>query len=136
MCFKRFVAKKDWITYTKAAQCSDPTTASGKSDLRVRYQSASVNAPATCQAEAQERTCTNGNWDAWSGTFSHDTCAVVQAFSKLLFVVEIPIPYAMNESVLLLPSFIYLPSFTLPYRPSLLPFISSSLFSGLMSRLA
>mmetsp|Transcript_85077 Transcript_85077/g.150680 ORF Transcript_85077/g.150680 Transcript_85077/m.150680 type:complete len:1088 (-) Transcript_85077:54-3317(-) len=58
-------------------QCSNPTASHGAKDTRNRYQSSQVNAPASCKMETQERTCSNGNWGGWSGSYSQTSCKVM-----------------------------------------------------------
>ena len=56
------------------AQCGTATHSS--SETRTYYYSSSVNAPASCSEETQTRTCDNGNWGVWSGTYTHSSCLV------------------------------------------------------------
>ena len=51
-------------------------TPHGQSVSQVRYEAASVAFGHTCRSEAQTRTCTNGTWSAWSGTFAAESCDV------------------------------------------------------------
>jgi hypothetical protein len=41
---------------------------------RLRFEQAQVVAPAVCTSETQKRTCSGGNFTAWSGTFSAESC--------------------------------------------------------------
>jgi hypothetical protein len=43
-------------------------------ELRVRYESASVPYSSSCVPETQTRTCDNGAWSSWSGLFSAEEC--------------------------------------------------------------
>ncbi len=52
--------------------------ASGESQTRVRFQAASVIAPAQCVSENQSRLCSNGVFSAYSGSFTNANCSVQQ----------------------------------------------------------
>ncbi len=54
------------------------SVASGDSQTRIRFQAASVTAPATCLSETQVRTCNNGSFSAYSGSFSNLACSIIQ----------------------------------------------------------
>lgn len=56
--------------------CTDPDTEHGGSDHRTRYATASVPFGSSCEAEDQTRTCSNGAWSDWSGTYAYETCSV------------------------------------------------------------
>ena len=43
---------------------------------RVAFAAASVTSPSACMSETQTRTCDDGQWSAWSGTFSFQLCTV------------------------------------------------------------
>mmetsp|Transcript_44646 Transcript_44646/g.78505 ORF Transcript_44646/g.78505 Transcript_44646/m.78505 type:complete len:1022 (+) Transcript_44646:94-3159(+) len=58
------------------ARCSSPDAAHGGEESRDKYEAASVNAPATCQSESQTRTCNDGSWSGWSGSYSQSECKV------------------------------------------------------------
>lgn len=46
----------------------------GTSENRIRYESLTVAAGATCQSETQTRTCKNHEFSEWTGTFTHESC--------------------------------------------------------------
>lgn len=50
----------------------------GQTETRTRYQSSSVTAPANCVSETQTRTCTNGSFSNFTGSFIHSSCTVNQ----------------------------------------------------------
>ncbi len=50
------------------------SVAHGTNEERVRYQSEAVAQGSTCMSETQTRTCQNGTFSAWTGTFTHETC--------------------------------------------------------------
>ncbi len=52
------------------------STLHGTSQSRKRYRTASVAYGSSCQAETQTRTCTNGSFSTWTGTYTYDTCTV------------------------------------------------------------
>jgi len=58
------------------ARCSNPDKAHGGKDSRTRWASSSVNAPAKCQSQTQTRTCNDGTFSAWSGTYTKTACSV------------------------------------------------------------
>jgi hypothetical protein len=51
-------------------------TPSGETESRERYAVASVPHGGTCSVEVQTRTCENGTWSSWSGSFDHAQCHV------------------------------------------------------------
>jgi hypothetical protein len=51
------------------------------SQTRVRYQAAQVPFGSQCAQQDQSRTCNNGSWSNWSGTYTAETCAVQAAAS-------------------------------------------------------
>lgn len=51
------------------------TVAHGGFDSRVRYQTSSVPYGSTCVSETQTRTCTDGQWSLFDGTYTEPTCA-------------------------------------------------------------
>ena len=53
------------------AACKD-----GETEARVRYEAAEVSADELCKAEAQSRTCVDGHFGAFSGTFTSEHCQV------------------------------------------------------------
>jgi hypothetical protein len=63
-------------TTTSQARCSNPDTAHGGSDSRTRYEASSVYSPAECQSESQSRSCSDGSWGVWSGSYTQSSCAV------------------------------------------------------------
>lgn len=54
-------------------------TPHGTSEARVMYQAETVPYGESCVQEAQSRTCDNGSWAPWSGTFPHEACSVETA---------------------------------------------------------
>eukprot|EP00493_Phyllostaurus_siculus_P025128 UN25472 len=50
--------------------CSDAEGAAAHADVqtKVLYESAVVTAPATCASQTWSRTCSYGNWGAWTST--------------------------------------------------------------------
>lgn len=48
----------------------------GTAENRTRFESALVTFGAECVTEQQSRSCSNGAWSAWSGTFAAASCAV------------------------------------------------------------
>ncbi len=52
-----------------------------QTQLRTRYQTTSVPFGETCTQEVQERTCNNGTFSDWTGTFPHAACEVENALS-------------------------------------------------------
>lgn len=55
------------------ARCSNDI-AHGGTESRTMYASSSVDAPAACESESQTRTCSDGRFGTWSGTYSSSTC--------------------------------------------------------------
>jgi hypothetical protein len=53
-----------------------PVALSGATQARLRYAVASAPSAAECQPETQYRTCQNGSWSAWSGSFQEASCLV------------------------------------------------------------
>ncbi len=49
-------------------------TPSGGTESRLRYAQETVPYGQTCAAEEQYRTCTDGSFGAWSGTYTYATC--------------------------------------------------------------
>ena len=49
-------------------------TAHGDDVSRLRFATATVPADSTCDSEKQIRSCDDGVWGAWSGTYTHVTC--------------------------------------------------------------
>lgn len=67
-------------TYTYAMCNSLPAgscdvTPNGASETRIMYASAAVPGPASCTSESQTRLCTDGAFDAWTGTFTEAACS-------------------------------------------------------------
>lgn len=52
------------------------STRHGQSETRTMYQSSSVTAPASCVSETQTRTCNNGTFTNYSGSYTHSSCTV------------------------------------------------------------
>jgi hypothetical protein len=46
----------------------------GESQQRVRYEAPTVAHDQNCVSETQSRTCTDGIWSAWSGTYAYESC--------------------------------------------------------------
>jgi hypothetical protein len=59
--------------------CEDngATFVHGAPQTRQRFQAATVPFEASCVAESQTRTCSNGSWGAWSGSFAAESCDVL-----------------------------------------------------------
>lgn len=51
-------------------------TPHGGEQTRTRYQSESVAFGGTCTSEQQTRTCDDGTWGDWSGSYGYDACTV------------------------------------------------------------
>jgi hypothetical protein len=49
----------------------------GKSEERIRFETATASAGVGCNAETQQRTCFDGTESAWSGSFTFESCQVV-----------------------------------------------------------
>ena len=64
-------------TCTVAPPASCEGTASGTKETRKRFEKLSVPAGTTCRGQDQTRTCTNGKWSAWTGTYTELTCKVL-----------------------------------------------------------
>jgi hypothetical protein len=45
-------------------------------ETRTRFEASLVPADQTCKDEEQQRTCSNGAWGEWSGTFAAESCDV------------------------------------------------------------
>jgi hypothetical protein len=56
------------------ANCGD--TPHGQEETRTRYHSSSVPAGQSCASEIQTRTCNNGWWGPWSGSYAFESCSV------------------------------------------------------------
>jgi pectate lyase len=56
--------------------CNDGV-AHGETQSRVRYQAATVPYGAVCKQETQRRTCTNGVFSSWSGSYAATSCKVL-----------------------------------------------------------
>lgn len=68
-------------TYTEATcvvtgRPSCDATPHGNDETRRRYAAESVAAGSLCVSESQTRTCSDGVWGAWSGTYTFVSCAV------------------------------------------------------------
>jgi len=50
-------------------------------ETRERYEAATVSYGTTCVSETQRRTCADGVWSGWSGTFTQPSCVVLDAAS-------------------------------------------------------
>ncbi len=53
------------------------STPSGGQQTRTGYEQPQVRAGSSCNAETQVRTCDNGAFGEWGGTFAHPTCEVL-----------------------------------------------------------
>jgi len=56
------------------AQCHSPTTSHGGTTTRTQYESPIVNLPDTCTSQEQTRTCSDGQWTEWSGSYDYPSC--------------------------------------------------------------
>ncbi len=54
------------------------SVAHGASESRTRYASATVPHGSTCVSETQTRTCQDGTFSAWTGSFTHTSCETLQ----------------------------------------------------------
>jgi hypothetical protein len=55
------------------AACTDPEMPHGATDQRIRFLE--PEAPVvSCESEQQSRTCFDGTWSEWSGTYEFETC--------------------------------------------------------------
>jgi hypothetical protein len=61
-----------------ASSAGEPCTEAEASrvDTRVRYREASGTKQKPCALEVQTRTCHDGTWSAWTGTFSESQCVM------------------------------------------------------------
>ncbi len=77
----------DWTGTFEFESCTvDPPascdgTAHGDVESRTRYQSANVPFGSACVSETQTRTCDNGVWGAWNGTYKNESCTVAEPAS-------------------------------------------------------
>ncbi len=55
------------------AGCTSPSVAHGGTDSRTRYL-ASAPVGTSCTSEGQSRTCSNGSWGGWSGSYTATSC--------------------------------------------------------------
>jgi len=55
-------------------QCESPTTPHGGTTARTRYRESFVTFQNTCASETQTKTCSNGDWSSWSGTYTFASC--------------------------------------------------------------
>ena len=64
------------LTCTVQAASACGSTANGGTESRIAYSVSSVPSGQSCSAyqQSQTRTCTNGVWSAWSGTYQNLTC--------------------------------------------------------------
>jgi len=51
-------------------------TPHGGTETRIRYKEASVPSGGTCDKETQTRTCKDGTWGEFSGSYTHESCTV------------------------------------------------------------
>lgn len=61
------------------SDCGD--TAHGDDELRVRFATEVADFDSECEEETQTRTCDDGNFSEWSGTFEAATCEIRPAFA-------------------------------------------------------
>jgi hypothetical protein len=54
--------------------CDD--TAHGQSETRIRYEQSEVAFGNVCKDESQERSCNNGQWSKWTGSYAEPTCSI------------------------------------------------------------
>jgi len=71
---KLFTKAKKNILIVFWADCGD--IAHGGTQTQTMYESETVDAPDECQSEQQTRTCTNGEFSDWSGSFEFAECTV------------------------------------------------------------
>lgn len=78
----------DWTGSFTNASCSIlapsncGSVAHGSSETRLMYQNSEVAYGSSCSSEAQTRTCNNGTFTAWSGSFQNNTCIVASPSVK------------------------------------------------------
>lgn len=66
---------------TQAQPLSCGATAHGQTENRTRFQTSTVPFGSQCVSEIQTRTCNNGVFGSFSGTFTHSSCSVEAAAS-------------------------------------------------------
>ena len=71
------------LTCSVAAASSCGNTPNNGTESRIAYSASSVPYGQSCSTiqQSQTRTCNNGTWSAWSGTFTNLTCSVAAASS-------------------------------------------------------
>ena len=62
-----------------APSCGDQPH--GTEEQRKRYKDAEVPYGSSCEFETQTRSCSLGTWSEWTGSFTSDTCRVLDALS-------------------------------------------------------
>jgi hypothetical protein len=67
-------AAETCVVQTPDGSCG--ATENGGEEERTRYEAATVPYGSSCVSEVQARTCTDGNWGDFSGTFTADSCSV------------------------------------------------------------
>ena len=67
-------ATSETCDVAEPAVCHDPDTRHGGIVWRTRYAAEMVPFDQECQLEDQVRTCHDGVWSAWSGTYTAETC--------------------------------------------------------------
>jgi hypothetical protein len=63
----------------EAAPCIDSKgskVASGTTESFTKYFSTTVKFGESCQSEVRTRTCNNGTWSAWTGSFNEESCKI------------------------------------------------------------
>lgn len=70
------------LYFEELAGCSNPTAEHGDTHAGVVFESASINAPETCQSESRARQCSDGVWGDWFVTISSHTGSVVSTYTE------------------------------------------------------
>jgi hypothetical protein len=60
----------------RTAKLSCGITMHGDNEYRVFYKTPSVIRYTFCEYEQQTRTCNNGTFNSWTGTFKYESCTV------------------------------------------------------------
>jgi hypothetical protein len=63
---------EDFCTVSAPRSCDGGVH--GSSQQRTRWAAATVPAGSSCQSELQTRSCYDGNWSPWSGTYTAESC--------------------------------------------------------------
>jgi len=67
-----------YLTCSVQAALACGTIASDAFEVRTMYQTAAVNEGQTCVSEIQNRKCTNGQFETWSGTYTQFKCVITR----------------------------------------------------------